>query len=502
MYFFISYIIFFSLHLIQAQQSVMVFNILDDGAIGDGKTDNTLSIRHTLLRAANYKLPSMVLIPAGDFLTGSLQIPSNVSFHLARNAILRASDNASLYSCVPSVTTDTGPCDYPFLLVDHSENISLEGEGRIDGGANSPPGHLVQEYRQSSNIFVPMPWKFPKCSGYSCRPKLLVVRYSSSIKLINLTISNSVLWTNVIVDSDYILFDNVTIIGDRRWPNNDGIDLVNSRHVIIRNSNISTGDDSIAVLSHSRSSMYNITVENMDLQSTSAGIRVMNFDANSTGDMYDMIFRNIRIKDSNRGICVQARWGTGTISNLLFEEMNIETRFFGLDWWGSGDPIHVTGLSASADHKWTGILKNVTLRNIIAKGEQGFLIRGNTSILENIHLKNISLIIDRYGNNTAHPSLDYRPSQEPQMPWAKVDGIFAIDINGFYLENITIQYNQPKQDYYGQCLNFSNITQMIKTNIQCRDDILLSSGQQIGIDFLFVLSIFFCIYSLNPIFNF
>jgi polygalacturonase len=475
-FFYISYIIFFS-QLILTQQ-IVVFNILDDGAIGDGITDNTRAIRHTLFRAANYSLPSIVLIPAGDFLTGSLQIPSNVSFHLARNAILRASDNASLYSCVPSMTTDTGPCDYPFLLVDHAQNVVLEGEGRIDGGANSPPGHLVKEYHQSSNIFVPMEWNLPKCSGYSCRPKLLVVRYSSSIKLINLTITNSALWTNTFIESDYILFDNVTIIGDRRWPNNDGIDLINSRHVIIRNSNISTGDDCIAIMSHNSSSMYNITVENMDLQSTSAGIKVSAFDANSTGDMYDMVFRNIRMTNTHRGVCVAPRWASGTISNLLFEQMNIETQFFGLDWWGVGEPIYVTGLSASATHKWTGILKNITFRNIITKGEQGFMIRGNTSLLENIHLQNVSLIIDRWSNYTEQASYDYRPSEEPQMPSAKVDGIFAMDIDGFYLENITIQFNQPKQYYYGQCLNFSNVTQIVKTNIQCRDSVLLPSGSK------------------------
>jgi polygalacturonase len=69
------------------------------------------------------------------------------------------------------------------------------------------------------------------------------------------------LWTVTVVESENILFDSVTIFGDRRWPNNDVIDLINSRHVIIRNSNISTGDDCIAVVSHGPSAMFNITVE-------------------------------------------------------------------------------------------------------------------------------------------------------------------------------------------------------------------------------------------------
>ncbi|CAF1240353.1 unnamed protein product [Rotaria sordida] len=123
----------------------------------------------------------------------------------SRNAILCASDNASLYPCISSKTSDTASCDYPFLLINHVHNIYLEGEGHIDAGA------------QSSSF------------------------------------------------------------------------------------------------------MYNITIENMDLHSNSAAINVNDFEANSTGDMYNMIFRNICVIDTNHSLCVAPRWGTGIVSNLLFE---------------------------------------------------------------------------------------------------------------------------------------------------------------------------------------
>ena len=138
--------------VVAGSSSIVEFNILDDGAIGDGVTDNTRAIRQTFRRAADYRSPCRILVPAGDFLTGSLQIPSNVTLYLALHAVLRASDNASLYSCVPSSTTDTGPCDFPFLLIDRAQQVVLDGPGVIDAGANSPPGHLVREYRPASNL--------------------------------------------------------------------------------------------------------------------------------------------------------------------------------------------------------------------------------------------------------------------------------------------------------------------------------------------------------------
>ncbi|UJR09318.1 hypothetical protein I4U23_013561 [Adineta vaga] len=53
------------------------------------------------------------------------------------------------------MTSDTGPCDYLFLLVDHTNNVHIHGEGRIDVGANNSPGHLVREYHSSSNMLIP-----------------------------------------------------------------------------------------------------------------------------------------------------------------------------------------------------------------------------------------------------------------------------------------------------------------------------------------------------------
>ena len=47
-----------------------------------------------------------------------------------------------------------------------------------------------------------------------------------------------------------VFIDEVEVIGDRRWPNNDGIDPTDSSDIIIQNSLISTGDDCICIVTH------------------------------------------------------------------------------------------------------------------------------------------------------------------------------------------------------------------------------------------------------------
>ena len=68
------------------------------------------------------------------------------------------------YKCLPSITTDTGPCDYPLVgMVDISNSgiiAGVGGGGAINGGANDPPGHMVSSYDSTTNFLIPTgkPW--------------------------------------------------------------------------------------------------------------------------------------------------------------------------------------------------------------------------------------------------------------------------------------------------------------------------------------------------------
>ncbi|CAF1096185.1 unnamed protein product [Didymodactylos carnosus] len=428
-----------ALHLTWLAQKI--FNIKDYGAEGDGKTDNTEAITTAILAASQQSSGGYVYVPAGDFLSGALNLTSNVYLYLDHNSILRVSDDPALYFCVPSTTTDTGPCDFPFLFLSKLQHSGILGYGMIDAGANSPPGHLVREYDSSTNMLLPLEWKLPRCTYFSCRPKLMVIKDSSFVSLANLTITNSPLWTITAVESEYIIIDSVTILGDRRWPNNDGIDLINSRHVLIRNTTISTGDDCIAIVSHDSSAIFNITVENCKLTSTSAAIKISAFEQNATGNIYDLNFRNIQITDTNRGVCIAPRWGSGTLSNMTFTNLTMETHYYSTAWWGTAEPIYVTALSMSETRSWKGQVKNIHFENISARSEQGAILVGNTSILQNITLRNIQLTIDQF-SNLSHPAHDYKPSIEPQFTYAPID--VALKTLKFFLEPIEDSKSTPE----------------------------------------------------------
>ena len=67
----------------------MTINILECGAVGDGKTLSTAAIQHAIDKVAENG--GSVEIPAGIFLSGTLRLRSHVELFLSHGAVLRSS---------------------------------------------------------------------------------------------------------------------------------------------------------------------------------------------------------------------------------------------------------------------------------------------------------------------------------------------------------------------------------------------------------------------------
>src|ERR1700682_4558383 len=74
-------------------------NILSFGAVSDGITLNTRSINNAIV-ACNKKGGGIVLVPAGLWLTGPLELKSNVNLHLSKNALLQFTADFNQYPLV------------------------------------------------------------------------------------------------------------------------------------------------------------------------------------------------------------------------------------------------------------------------------------------------------------------------------------------------------------------------------------------------------------------
>src|SRR4051812_27399461 len=67
-----------------------IYNIRDFGAAGDGKTLDTAAVQKAI-DACNTDRGGTVLVPAGDFLIGTIELKSNVTLYLAAQGRLLGS---------------------------------------------------------------------------------------------------------------------------------------------------------------------------------------------------------------------------------------------------------------------------------------------------------------------------------------------------------------------------------------------------------------------------
>lgn len=101
---------------------------------------------------------------------------------------------------------------------------------------------------------------------------------------------------------------DVSIYGNFNTPNNDGIDIEDSNNTVITRCHIDTGDDAICPKTYT-GPLYNLTVTNCWIRTKSSAIKL---GSASSFDFKGLIFDNITIVQSHRGLGLQIRDGGNT----------------------------------------------------------------------------------------------------------------------------------------------------------------------------------------------
>src|SRR5450759_1219386 len=105
-------------------------DILEYGAKGDGQTLDTAAVQRAI-DACHRDRGGVVLVPAGDFLVGTLELKTNVTLHLSASGRVLGSGQAADYTAGKGVPPGNGNV-VPLYAVD-AENVTIEGPGTVDG---------------------------------------------------------------------------------------------------------------------------------------------------------------------------------------------------------------------------------------------------------------------------------------------------------------------------------------------------------------------------------
>lgn len=113
-----------------------VYNIRSYGAKGDKATLDTAAVQAAIDACARDG-GGTVLVPAGTFTIGTVELKSNVTLHIASSGKLLGSGDGKQYHAVDAIplrgdsTLNDG--NWALLYAVNATNIALEGTGTIDG---------------------------------------------------------------------------------------------------------------------------------------------------------------------------------------------------------------------------------------------------------------------------------------------------------------------------------------------------------------------------------
>lgn len=424
-------------------QSGSVYNILNFGAFNDGQGDNT-DVFEKAIQTCSDSGGGIVFIPAGTYLTGAIQLKSNIHLELAAGAKIVFDDTFQKYI---QNNNDNNEKSYVGGLISGANlsNVTISGRGTFDGQGLAwwKRLHMIESGQVQDDQFQ--------------RPRLINISDSKNILIENITLKNSPSWTIHPINCSDITIDNVTIINPKNSPNTDGINPESCQNVRIINCLIDVGDDCIAIKSGTQFtkrtpllSSAQITISNCNMLHGHGGVVI---GSEMSGDVRDITISNCVFKGTDRGIRIKSRRGRGgvveniRVNNIIMDQVRVPfvMNLYYNNGQGGKDK-YVWDKNSYPVNKSTPTFRDIHFSNITARKVEtavAFIYGLPEKPIENITFNNIDISIAE----EAEPHLPASITRFRQMLKA---GIFCKHVKDIQLHHIHIS------DQIGPALTFES----------------------------------------------
>jgi polygalacturonase len=365
-----------------ALQAARTCNPRDFGAKADGTTKDTAAIQ-SAIDACEAKGGGTVRLTAGTWLTAPIVLKSNITLQLDKGATLLGSPDHADY---PAITEFRLPDLQSLVSASNAENVSITGEGTIDGNGESW-WTMARSVRDSGVMGNPHP-----------RPRLVVFDHCKHVRIEGVTIQNSPMWQLVPYYCDDVVIHNIRVLAPQHSPNTDAVDPFSSSNVRIDHLYADVGDDDIAIKSGAINSpggdepSRDITITDC----TFLHGHGLSIGSEIAGGAHNILAERIHFEGTDNGIRVKANRDRGNdVSNLVFRDIDMKdvrnplviSEYYPriLPPEGTVAPQPVTRL--------TPHFHNIVLENVTATGGAmaGAIVGLPEAPVEDIVLRNVKL---------------------------------------------------------------------------------------------------------------
>lgn len=440
--------------------------VTDYGARSDTSVSSTAALQQCI-DLCSRNGGGRVVIPAGHYKTGTIQLRSNVNLHLELGATLYGStdlrDYRRMTTTYKSLRTHTPTIQ--LIYADSVHDVVIDGYGTIDG---------------RGSVFPKQSWNDEGIT----RPHLLRFIQSSDITLRDVTLRNSGCWMQHYLACDRVRIDGIRVVNRNNY-NNDALDLDGCHDVIVRGISADSDDDGITLKSTSPRLCEDIVIADCVLSSHCNAVKL---GTETNGGFRNIAIRNIVVRPSDdqrtqffgrpRGISALSLEivDGGTMENVTVDGMTVtgtESPVFvrlahrGRGWTFSRNAANafvaqnLQGGNEGATRsqkpdtvETVGTLRHIYINNVRARdcGNYGCSVTGLPGHpVEDVHLSNI--VIHHRGGITRDqlPSIQkaLRDEKAAEYPEATMWG--PLPARGFYVrharsvhfDNVEIQLQTP-----------------------------------------------------------
>ena len=423
------------------------FNIVQYGAKSDPFVMNTKSINDAIDNCSK-KGGGVVLVPGGFWLTGPIELKSNVNLHINRDAIIQFTDDFDQYKLLESnwegvkAVRNQSP-----LSATNAVNIAITGSGVIDGNGDAwrmvKKGKLTEGQWKTINerggvlshdkktwypsekslkgslAKNPGVWKEgSKLSDFDSikdflRPNMLVFTACKRVLLEGVTFQNSPAWNLHPLMCEDLIVRNVYAKNPWYAQNGDGIDIESCKNFILENSTFDVGDDGICIKSGKDEQgrkrampTENGIIRNNIVYHAHGGFVI---GSEMSGGARNLYVSNCTFIGTDVGLRFKTTRGRGgVVENIYVNNINMkdiagEAILFDM-YYSAKDPVPQPGEKREAPKvealpvtDGTPQFKNFYVTNIVCNGaEKGILIRGLPEMsIKNINLSNLSIMANK-----------------------------------------------------------------------------------------------------------
>ena len=426
------------------------FNVMDFGARGNGISDDAIAIQKAVDACTNAGGGDVVFSANHTFLSGPVQLKSNVNIVLETNSVWKANPDESIYH-LSAFGKNEGE-GMMWIWAKDVENLSFSGHGTIHGnGIRFMGAELFDSY------------ELKPVTTFDPRPHVLTLMGVRNLNIRDITIREGAYWTVHLIGCDGAVIDGINLLNNLKIRNGDGIDIDHSKNVRIANCHITSGDDAICLKNRREfeeyGSCHDIVVTNCVMESRSCTVKIGSENMDS---IYNVVIDNCVIKGSNRGLGIQNR-DEGTVTDVVFSNIILDCRLWSDVWWGKAEPIYVTSYPrANGNHKdanWRfpkgqtvgkcGEVSRIYFNNIYATSENGCFIGGDTpDKVRDIYLNNVHLNLKKMTSYDGGV-YDKRPCRGEGFIYNKVYGVYVEQAKDVEIEDLEVKV-APQVNYGGK----------------------------------------------------